>query len=289
MKTLQHFFYPGILSLVFLISMAAIEGCNKYNGESNNTTTSVLLDSIISDEGAWPHMSIKYIYDNEERVIEERISHDDTLKTRRTYEYQGSNIVPYKMDSYNGTSTSPVFVSSFLYNAAGQKNYDSTYATPGSPYTGYMIAKLDYSVAGRISVRQHQHPANNYFNDTVFLNNGNIDSVKTNLYGNNTWVFGSFTNKLNVFKNLSISSCRFYSPTPGYPGLMFTGYSYQTVQDIILEYNNVNHFGVFTLTGSLASTQYEYQYNSSNLPVTLKKTTTAPGYLWVTQMRFVYK
>jgi hypothetical protein len=292
MKTLQHFFYPCILSLVFLISMAAIEGCAKNNVGDNNTSASVLLDSVISDNGGWPFICIKYIYDNQERVIEERVSHNDTLRNRRTYEYQGSSMLPYKMNSYKGTSTAPEFVSDFLYNAAGQKIYDSTYAMPGSVFTGNMSVRLDYSVAGKIIVKQEQHPSYDRYNDTIFLNNGNIDSARTHFY--TKWIFAPYTNRLNVFKNLSISSCRFYSPAPNYPGQMFTGLFYSNLEDIIpLEYFSTNDYGtataIFGTPSSSSVTQYDYQYNSSNFPVSLKKTTTAPGYLSVSQTRFVYK
>ncbi len=290
MKTVQHLFYSGIFGLLVLISIVGIEGCAKNNGETNNTTASFLLDSVISDNAHWPNLNIKYIYDNQERVIEERVSYNDTLKIRRTYEYQ-SSMLPYKMTHYKGTNTSPEFVSVFGYNASGQKIYDSTYAMPGSVFNGYMIVRLDYAISGKIIVRQEQHPASNYFNDTVFVNNGNIDSLKNHNY--TKWLLTQFTSQLNVFKNLSISSCRFYSPTPSYPGHMFSGIAYSTVEDIPLEYYNMHDYTTSTvILGSYYSTnvtQYEYQYNSNNLPVTLKKTTQAPGYFSVSQTRFVYK
>lgn len=240
MRTVKHLASSVVFILVLLISSACIEGCLKNNAGANNTSAAVLLDSVIIDYGSGNYLSIKYIYDNQERVIEERVRHVDTPKTRRTYEYQSNSTLPYKMNSYKGTNTNPEFISNFLYDANGRKIYDSTYAMPGSVFNGDMSVRLDYSVAGQIIIKQEQHPSYNTYYDTVFLNIGNIDSAKTNY--KTKWVFSPYTNKLNVFKNLSISSCRFYSPAPNYPGSLFTGLFYSTSQDIPLEYFSSNNY-----------------------------------------------
>src|SRR5260221_12133514 len=113
-----------------LFFFIVIIGCKKNPISSNLTNPSNLIDSIVwyQDSLAQPTLSVKFFYDEQQRVIEEDwISYGSPINDteKRAYQYKASNLpnneVFYTANSgirgpwvYNQTS-------SFQYDALGRK------------------------------------------------------------------------------------------------------------------------------------------------------------------------
>ena len=255
----------------FLISIVAIfiiAGCQKNIG-TNNTTNSLMPDSVITN-----NYSLHYIYDGQERVIEERMNRLDSLVLlgRTVYEYIGTGLLPFKKTYFDGSNSNPTFSAEFNYNSSGKKTYDSAYFLPGSGYSNrYSLTKLDYSIFGRIIVFQKIHiVGTNYTQiDTIVLNNsGNVDSV-SGLYEVQKHL--QYDSRLNHLKPLSINQCNYYRSKPDNCGFLFTSTGYNNSPEMHLDYFDINYCTSIRaynrFNNLLLDVGYQYHFNNDNLPI----------------------
>lgn len=281
-----------LLISILMLTMFFLDGCQK--GIGTNNTTNMLLDSVITNySNSYPISiySLNFIYDEQERVIEERINRlDSPMLIRRTYEYMGNDPLPFKKNHFNASNVNPQFSAVFSYNNAGKKIYDSAYYLPASGYNGYLTIKFDYSVASKIIVSQKVSMSTGIYNciDTIILNNtGGVDST---ILG---WLaidkYEQYDNRLNHLNSLSINQCNFYMSHPDNFTFLFTG-GYNNIPEPSLDYFNTRYCTAKRLysPGNNLSwyATYQYQFNNDNLPVS--RITIVNGIVHATT-RFVYK
>ena len=285
----------AISTISILITL--LISCKK--SDTYQPATTFLLDSVISSKNS----NIHFIYDGQQRVIEEHFYNNDTFSLRNVYEYLGNNVLPVRKTSYSGLNSTPSYISSFQYNNNGQKIYDSTYYPPGSGNLINIVATLDYSTLGKIYVLQKYYPGFPgpgwiWRADTIYFNNNtrNIDSIRifesqylTGWYYLNTNVFTQYDIQPNYFNSLNISSGDFYSLTynqfgeymylPGSINLDLFNSNYST--RVSTNYLNASNYSV-----SLA----QFIFNNYNLPVSERYIVTYPSgnYSDTTNFRFVY-
>lgn len=269
-------------------------------------TNPVLIDSIIIDNHLYPGIAAHFIYDNQNRVVEERVTHNDTLKNRRLYEYIGNDSLPYKKIYYKKSNSFPEFASFFQYDNSGQKIYDSTYALPAGSQTGYTVTSLDYSIPKRIVVKMKVGwNLFLFYQDTVFLNsNANIDSIQN--YHSTNFVLSAtsisnYDARINPLKLLSISQCKFYETFPnqggGYTAPIngngyISGMGSDLRDDVFQDYFNKNlslRTSYYIAFKPDFAKQHLYQFNVDNLPIALKTTVPYSGAMWEVNTRIVYK
>ena len=280
----------NILKLTTITSIFLLFGCQKIISTQNNT--SILLDSIITG-----NLSLHYVYDDQQRVIEERFNRlDSPMLIRRVYEYLGNNPLPFKRNHFSMANPSPDFSCVFSYNNNGQKIFDSSYYTPGSGFVGYSTTRFDYSVPSKIVVFKKLYYYTTYDQmDTIFLNNNsNIDSIKTYWGSNNSFwncsAFLQYDPRLNKLKSLSINQCNYYMSVPNNVGNFFAGAEFNGIQGIILDYFNSNYLLNLDYYNSshnvFISYQTQYQFNSDDLPISRTMTDNSGT---ITTTRLVYR
>lgn len=279
---------------LFIFSVSA--GCKKSEN-LRPASTGNLLDSIVTGSS-----SLHFIYDEQERVIEERFQTGDSLQERSTYEYIGSSFLPFKRNRYYRDNATPEYSAEFQYNSDGQKIYDSAYFLSAALAGNYVTASLNYSAAGHIIVLQKAY-GNDYLLqirlDTLNINTaGKIDSLESysnvsqppslnNMYYYYSIVFNQFDAAPNVLRSLSTSACNFYAVSAYNFGNCINSYS-----SLMLDYYNASYPAKFSQRSFADNSVYVFQsqYNSLSLPVSQNVTGTyqANNY-FNSQYRFVYR
>jgi hypothetical protein len=260
-----YFITAIIVSLIFIWV-----GCQKSITQQPENAT--ILDSIIVK-----NLSVHFIYDSRQRIIEERVQGGDTLAGRYTYEYNGNDSMPFRKNYFHSINTTPDLISLFYFNYNKQKVYDTTYSPGNNEHT---VTYFNYYANNRISVMENWQPSL-WRADTIYLNNsGNIDSIRTYFTGPvpgslvyaGTTKFTQYDTHLNVFKSLSSNNCNYYSillPWSHWGDLISINYPYYPVFD----YYNTNYFTAVTTNtpfGNFDTYQKQIQFNSDNLPVSEK-------------------
>ncbi len=133
------------LFLGILISLNFFLSCSK--SETQRSLNPTLLDSVIMATS-----NLNFIYDSQNRVVQERLVGNDTLREENTYVYNGTDSSPF-MRTHINHSSNLNFVSYFTYNTSGYKVRDSTYYfSSGSS----IISVINYSITQKICVLQNQ-------------------------------------------------------------------------------------------------------------------------------------
>jgi hypothetical protein len=267
--------------IIFVICSVLVGSCTK--SEVLNSQQ-ILLDSVIMGS-----RNLKFMYDAQGRVIKERLVISDTLKMENTFFYNGMDSSPY-MKSHLSHHTSGHHFSYFKYNNSGDKVFDSTIylynIVLGENWR--IVVNIDYSINGKIVVKQKVTPQGSTRIDTLYINNsGNTDSVKQYvLYSNQPLVhFGTvkpikFNSIPNHLRTLSISRCKFYQPEAFVnPASYAHSYNLEDFQ-LAFDYFNSNYII------QLQSFQKSIQFNSNNLP---SSHTLTPNPNLYPVVRYIYK
>ena len=285
---------------IFLLIFCSCQ--KEVNSIVNNAP---LLDSVIYYNGFDDSVRLHFVYDGQDRVIEERISYKDTLRTRRVYAYNGNDPWPYQMTGYsNGDLVNPESKSFYQYNSSGRKIYDSTWAMPGSVYTGYKVSHFDYSTPSRLFISSSISPAYFQEKDTlVFNTTGNIDSMYGKASytpgvwtGDNVWKFSLYETGENPLHNLSTAGARSFESIPGGSIYYFTGMSRLSLSDEVMDYFALNNFGSIVyqdrLHPSNSNTQQFqnfYDNNGQLVKQVIHSSYSNGTYNYTSAFRFVYR
>lgn len=254
-----------------------------------------LIDSVVG-EGK----SVHFVYDNQQRIVEEYYQEVDSLKAHNTYHYNGNDSTPYRKDFYIGNESTPSYVGEFLYNAKHQKVYDSIYDVRNvAGY--YRVNDINYDVPGRIDIvhRSGVVSGGGGFSDlktTIYINSaGNMDSLRALYYINNgsstlvvnhySAVFSGY-NYANIFAASSISSCNFMAGDINTSGLFMSNDFFPVLDDF-----NTNCFGRFVYNRENVGVfdyQSQFEFDANNRPVKQILQQTAGGGISTKSYRFVY-
>ena len=285
MKKIHPLNVPLVIACLFV--GFSIAGCQKNLDPQN--IAAPLPDSVITG-----NLTLHYIYDAQERVIEERIDRLDSPNLiRRTYEYIGNDSLPWKRNTIFSSAGSANYSAVFSYNNLGQKTYDSAFFVPSVNYNSYSVITFDHAVPGRLAVTKNLAFYSSIYTqkDTAFLNNntGNIDSIRT--YFNGMWGttrYAPYDSRFNFLKALSINQCNYYMSLPNNYAELYTGIN--SHPDQLLDYFNTTYCTGFSWINyynvTVGSGQYQYQFNADNLPI-LRTLTNTNGINLTT--RFVYR
>ena len=260
--------YTLLLSVLFT---AFIFSCEKDATSPENFMT-YYPDSIIYND-----QHIKFFYDAQKRVIEERYQIGDTIRDRFVYEYAGTSTLPSKRRYYSYFNTTPTFINDFVYDNNGRKIMDSVSYFTDANY--YQKTTFDYYAPNRIAINIEELDVRD---DTVYItSNGRIDSIRSYLTSTNgqpkfhwyTKKFHQFDNQVNVFKFQNTSEARFHN---FFPYLSYFGQFNQ-----MLEYfhqNNLMSYSIAVPNPTLPEYNYQkqIQYNQHNLPEIISIQTSYP-------------
>ncbi|MEI2749287.1 MAG: hypothetical protein V9E88_11075 [Ferruginibacter sp.] len=254
-------------------STILFQGCEKNSTVQPANLTARLIDSIIVDSS-----NLHFIYDAQERIVEERLVYNDSLYERNTYEYNSSGRMPFKRNHFNRDETTPEYISYFQYDGNDKKIFDSSYYFQ---YNAYILTSIYRNSPGKIIVTQTSSFPQNMRSDTIFTNTaGNADSIRSYynstqpfgpLYHWHTATFAQFNNQENIFSSLNISQANFYIPGTAFNfGSYIHSYSPINIP-FVIDYLNTNYFTAFgTRTiwnGEIFNIQKQIQFNSDNLPL----------------------
>lgn len=261
------------LLLVVTASSLLFQSCQKENAVQQTNLNARLIDSIIVET-----TNLHFIYDAQERIVEERLVYNDSLYERNTYEYNSSDPMPFKRNHFNRDETTPEYSTFFQYDANDKKIYDSSYYFQ---YNAYILSSINRTLPGKIIVTQTSSFPQNMRSDTIFINSaGNTDSIRSYynstqpfgpLYHWHTATFGQFNNQENIFNSLNISHANFYIPGTAFNfGSYLHSYSPMNIPNVI-DYLNSNYYSAFSTqtiwNGDVFNIQKQIQFNSDNLPV----------------------
>ncbi len=295
-KSSAMFRNNSLLLHFILFAVVIFSSCQKSGDSVQQPASSWKVDSIISG-----NTSLHFIYDSQGRVIEDRYQIGDTMEERNTYQYSGSDSMPFTKKRFTRQELNPSTVSYFQYNSKKQKIYDSTAFSDGTTYKTFRISYYATNRIGIISdMSAAPTPATRFHNwdaDTIFLNSaGNIDSINVytglsqSIYG--AWRFW-YTEKYssydvlhpNVFTTLSTSQANFFTLSrsgSGRWGMHF----YHLINNFSSNFA-AGWFLAYSPGTTSAFTQKRYTYNSANLPV--KMEFIDPSGSLLAETRIIYK